>query len=48
MSMIFASVWGLFNLTLLLLFIGGFIFILIKLNSIDNTLKEILHRKLFP
>lgn len=45
MSMIFASVWGLFNLTLLLLFIGGFIFILIKLNSIDNTLKEILYRK---
>jgi uncharacterized ion transporter superfamily protein YfcC len=48
MSMIFASVWGLLNLSLLLLFIGGFIFILIKLNSIDNTLKEILYRKLFP
>ncbi len=45
MSMIFASVWQLLNLALLLLFIGGFIFIILKLNSIDNTLKEMLHKK---
>ena len=40
--MMFASIWSLFNLAIVFLFLGGFVFILVKLNSIDKSLKELV------
>lgn len=41
---IFASMWVLLNLAIIGLFIGGFVFFLIKVNSIDKTLKELVEK----
>lgn len=39
-----ASIWALLNLAIFGLFIGGFIFLLVKVNSIDKTLKELVKK----
>jgi hypothetical protein len=41
---IFASVWALLNLAIIALSIGGFVFLLVKVNSIDKTLKELVEK----
>lgn len=42
--MLLASIWGTLNLALIFLLFGGFIFLLVKINSIDRTLKEIANK----